>query len=316
MMNDQEIMPGISRAGLSALLEHYQLGALESVQPVDASARSLLVNQRLLVRYEPAQPSSLGKEALIYRRLQRLADVPSPEVVAFDTQRTFVPFDVLVLRQVDGVLGSTIWAQLNPVEREQVSEELGRICGLVHTLPWAVYGEPGSADPRAQSARWIDIVMQKTIHAYQQAVQHRVLSRHLLDAFVTMISDGDAILNAADPPVLTHANLNLWNVLLHQVGTQWHVAALLGWESAIIAEPAWEFSSLWSTPLNSYPQPDAFMHGYKEARLPPHDLRVRQRLYRVLHHLELLSTVHAQSNIPPEQINMHRAAVEQLLTPH
>ena len=315
-MNDREIAPGLTQAGLAALLEHYQLGALQTVQRIDTPHQSLLVNGTLLVRYDAARPSPLRKEVFIYRRLRRLDDVPCPEVLAFDTGREFVPFDVLVLQQIDSVLATTIWSQLDAAQHEQISEELGRICGLIHTLPWTLYGEVGSDARSAQSARWIDIIMQKTARAYRHAVQHNVVSQHILDAFVTTMSDGDAILNAAEPPVLTHSDLGLSNVLLHQVGSRWRVAALLGWESAIVAESAWEFASLWSTPLNLYPQPYAFMHGYKELRLPPPDLRTRQRLYRVLHHLEQLSALHAQPNAELERINVHYAAVERLLTPH
>jgi hypothetical protein len=315
-MNDREIVPGLTHSGLAALLEQYQLGPLQSVQSIDTPDRSLLVNESLLVRFDSAELSSLRKEAFIYQRLQRLADVPCPEVVAFDTGREFVPFDVLVLRRVDGVVADAIWLQLDAVQREQISEDLGRICGSIHTLPWTLYGELCSDAQNAQSARWLDIVMQRTVRAYQHAVEHNVLPQRILDAFVTTMSDGDAILHVTEPPVLTHANLGMWNVLLRQEGTRWHVAALLGWESAMIAEPAWEFASLWSTPLDPYPRPDAFMHGYKELRLPPADLRIRQRLYRVIYHLEQLSALHAQPNAESERINVHRAAVERLLTPH
>jgi aminoglycoside phosphotransferase (APT) family kinase protein len=320
-MTDHEmIAPGLSRSGLTTLLERHRLGALERVSQIaDSPMPSLLVNNTLLIRcaHNPAQRSQLTKEALIYRRLRSLEDVPCPEVVVLDTERDLLPCDVLVLSHLEGVAGNIIWPQLNSVQREHVSEELGRICGAIHSLPWTVYGEVNlDVEPGAQSARWIDIVMQKTARAYEHAQASRLLPQRTLDAFVTAINDSDSVFNTPGLPVLTHADLRLWNVLLRQDGSHWQVAALLGWDSALIADVAWEFAVLWSVPIQIYPLPAAFVHGYKERRIPPPDVRDRQRLYRIVYHVEQALALQAQPNVEPEHVNIHLTAVERLLTPH
>jgi hypothetical protein len=315
-MSEQEmIVPGVTRAALSDLLERYQLGPLQSVQPFDGIANTLLVNADLLLRFA-ADPALLRKEALIYRRLRQLAGVPCPELLALDTQADLLPGAVLLLRHAPGVLGSTVWPDLDSMQREQISEELGRICGTIHNLRWSVYGGLLPDDAEAQSARWLDIVMRKAVRVYQQAGQRDLLSRHVLDAFATTISDGDAIINASEMPVLTHTDLGMWNVLLRQDGGHWHVAALLGWNTALAADPAWEFAALWSTPASAYPLPDSFMYGYKEFHMPPADLRVRQRLYRAIYHLERAIQLSAGSVVEPEIVAIHLTAIQRLLTPH
>jgi hypothetical protein len=85
-MNEQAmITPDISREALAALLERHGLGPLETVEPLDSSVGTLLVNGDLAIRC--SVHASLRKAALIYRRLALLPDVPGPELLAFDTKR-------------------------------------------------------------------------------------------------------------------------------------------------------------------------------------------------------------------------------------
>lgn len=316
-MNEQEmIAPEISREGLAALLERHGLGPLETVTFSDAEVGTLLVNDDLAIRCS-AQSAMLRKEAFIYRRLALLPDVPAPEVLAFDTRRDLLPCDALILRHLPGVVGSTVWATMDSLQREQISEDLGRICGMVHSLPWSVYGGlvPETLhEPR--SARWTDIVMQKAVYVYEQASRRGLLSRRVLDAFATTVSDSDSIIATPELPVLTHNDLGMWNVLLRQAGARWHITAVLGWEAALTADPAWEFAALWSVPINAYPLPDFFMHGYKERHLPPMDLRIRQRLYRTIYHLEQVLRLSERPHADSQIMSIHLTAIERLLTPH
>jgi aminoglycoside phosphotransferase (APT) family kinase protein len=317
-MTEQEtIVPGVTRAGLTALLERYQLGPLESVQPLDGVKNTLLLNRDLLLRYD-TEPALLRKEALIYRRLTELGGVPCPELLALDIQADLLPVAAMILRHAPGVLASTVWPSLDSVQREQISEDLGRICGTIHSLRWSVYGAVLPDDAEVQSARWTDVVMRKAVRVYQQASQRDLLSRHVLDAFATTISDSDAIINTSEMPVLTHTDLGMWNVLLHPDGSRWQIAALLGWNAAIVADPAWEFAALWSMPLSMYPLPDSFMYGYKERHMPATDLRIRQRVYRTIYHLECALQI-AAAPAPrreSESIAIHLTAIQRLLTPH
>lgn len=316
-MNGPEmITPEVSRADLAALLERHGLGPLETVDALNAGAGTLLVNGEIAIRCS-AQSSSLRKEALIYRRLALLPDVPGPEVLALDTARDLLPCDALLLRHVPGVVGSAVWASLDSVQREQISEELGRICGMIHSLPWSVYGGLIPEDiHELRSARWTDVVLQKAVRVYNQASRRGLLSRRVLDAFATTISDSDSVITAPELPVLTHTDLGMWNVLLRQEGARWQIAAILNWDAALTADPAWEFATLWSVPINAYPLPDSFMHGYKERHLPPRDLHIRQRLYRTIYHLEQALHLSDRPRADSQIMSIHLTAIERLLTPH
>jgi Ser/Thr protein kinase RdoA (MazF antagonist) len=132
----------------------------------------------------------------------------------------------------------------------------------------------------------------------------------LLDALVTTINDGDAVFNTASRPTLTHSDLGWWNVLLRQEHGRWRIVAILDWEWALTADAVWEFADLWSNPADPYPLPASFMSGYRERCELPFDMRVRQRLYRLLHHLEMMLVCHA--HFGREHLRYHLAAIEQL----
>lgn len=309
---------GISRESLAALLERYQLGPLETVAPLDGGTVNpmLLVNQRLVLRFNQRDPDlpKLRWESLIYQRLRQTTDVPCPEVLALDTQRDLVPFDVLILSYVAGARADTVWSSLDSATQEQLSEQLGRICGTIHNLHWPVYGEFVLAGQHTlRSARWTDVICRKIERAYTRADALVALSPRLLDGLVTVLNDGDAIFSTASPPTLTHGDLWLTNVIVRQTGERWHVAALLDWEWSIVADAAWEFANLWSYPTDPYPQPDAFMVGYRERHALPSDLRVRQRLYRLLHFFETAVNVTEREGTRSSTVQFYSSAIERLL---
>lgn len=313
-----KIHKDIPTEAVAALLERYQLGQLHKVERLPSAEGDpmLLVNGELMMRFSQsdAQSSVLAKEALIYRRLRLITDVACPDVLAFDTQHDLVPFDVLVQTHVQGQSGNAVWSKLDTLARELLSEELGRMCAAMHNIPWSVYGDlvPDGLN-FIQSARWTDVVLRDLEVMYNYVAEHSLLPQRLLDGLLTTVNDGDAIFDAAEAPVLTHAALGWSNILLQQNGSQWHLVGIVDWKQARLADAAWEFASLWHDPEALYPLPDAFMYGYKERRALPKELRIRQRFYRLLDHFRMLSVCHQQFASEPAHAQGHVTAIERLL---
>lgn len=317
-MNDELHVPGVTRAGLAALMERHGLGSLQTVEPLRGGEVNpmLLVNGAVVVRFNRRDPHlpKLAKEALIYRRLRRETEVPCPDVLALDTARDLVPYDTLMLSYIEGVQGSVIWPQLDLAAREQLSEALGRMCAAIHRLRWTVYGElVAGAEWGVRSARWTDVVLAQIERDYERALGHGLIPPRVLDGLVTTLNEGEAIFDTAEQPALTHTDLGLWNIVLREEGGMWRVAAILDWEWAITADPAWEFADLWSDPSDPYPLPDPFLTGYKERRPLPHELRPRRALYRLLHHFEMVNVCAAHFAATPERAQFHLAAIKRLL---
>lgn len=318
--SELQAVAGVTREQLDALLSRHGLGPLIAASPLSGGTVNpmLLVNERLVLRFnrrDPALPK-LQWEALIYRRLRDDAALPCPDVLALDTGRDLVPFDVLILSYVPGVRADTVWSQLGSTVQEQLSEQLGQLCAAVHGLEWPLYGEllvALSSAPRA--GRWTELVSRKIERAYGRAVTLGALPLRLLDGLVTVLNDGDAIFNTASPPTLIHGDLWLSNVIIRQSEAGWQVAALLDWEWSIVADAAWEFAALWSEPNDLYPQPDAFMSGYRSRRALTSDLRVRQRLYRLLHLFEAAVNLTDRQGAQARGVQFYTTAIEQLLLP-
>lgn len=320
MSEETALLPGITREALAALLERHGLGALQSVVPLNPGQTEpmLRVNGEIVVRFNRDNPDlpTLPWEAGVYRRLRRATDVPVPHVLALDTGRDIVPFDVLCLSYVEGVRGNAVWPRLDVAAREHVSEELGRMCASAHGLPWPVYGEfLGTESTAPQSGRWTDIINQKIVQIYEQAQQLAVLSPAIVDELVAVLNDGDALFDTPSPPTLTHTDLRLRNVLLREQSSQWHVAAVLDWGRSIVADAAWEFALLWHEPAEHYPFSDSFKHGYKERHQLQDDLRVRQRLYRLLRFWEQAVACAKQYGPVAPRTQFFQAGILRLLKP-
>jgi aminoglycoside phosphotransferase (APT) family kinase protein len=314
-MND-EIVAGVTRDALAALLERHGLGPLRSVTPIDGGAASqmLRVNDDLVLRLNGRDPHlpRLTWERHIYERLRR-AGVPVPGVLALDTQRDLVPFDALLLNYVDGVSGASVWASLDAEAKAHVSEELGRISAASHALNWPSYGRfVGVADDDMRSDRWTDVITHRVIDVYGRVAQRDLLPPRVLDALVTTFNDGDALYAGASTPTLVHTDLWLGNVLLHHDRGHWHVMAVLDWEWAFVADDAWEFATMWRD-NDPWPLAESFMRGYRERRPLPPDWRVRQRLYRLLDTLERVASSAEQGGAESDTTQFFVARLTQLL---
>ena len=320
MSEETPLLPGLTREALVSLMERHGLGPLHTALPFhpDHSEPMLLVNGEVVVRLNQKIPElpTLPWEAVVYRRLRRATDVPAPQVLALDTRRDIVPWDVLCLSYVEGVRGNTVWVGLDVAIREHLSEELGRMCAAAHGLSWTVYGQFVGFGPAAiQSGRWAEIVNQRIVRVYEQAQQVGLLSPATLDALITVLNDGDALFDTPSPPTLTHTDLGLWNVVLRQEGSQWHVAAILDWQRSLVADAAWEFAQLWRDPAELYPLSDSFLHGYKERKPLQDDLRVRQRLYRLLSFSERAIDLAQRFGTSAERTQFFHAGILRLLKP-
>jgi len=304
-------------AEIAALLERHNLPALASVEPIaDDDHSALILNGEMVLLTHHAEPatSTLVKQALIYRRLKRAQGVPCPEVLALDTTREVVPYDALLLSRMAGVNAAIVWNSLGDETREALSEETGRIIATIHGLQWPLYGEFDSdTGTFGHYARWTDNVLARIERLTLQAAALKALPQRIIDSVVTEINDGDSVLETASPPVLVHGDLHTANLLVEQRDGQWHVAAVLDWESALTADAAWEFAGLWIRHAEREPFHDAFLYGYRERRPAQADLQSRIHLYRMMLHLEGAVISRRPETYNPQRHARHEAVLRRML---
>jgi aminoglycoside phosphotransferase (APT) family kinase protein len=319
MIDLQPYLPGVTHAQLAALLERHGLGDLQSAEPLGVRSRNplLRINGGLVLRVNLRAPDLplISKEALIMRRLSRVEGVPVPEVLALDTARDLLPFDVLILRYIDGVSTDQVWRQLGLEQRQHISMELGRVVGAIQHDHWSLYGDLLPAHGFLESARWADVVLHRAAALADRAARMPNFPRHLLDGIIAVLNDGDALFDTASPPTLTHTDLAPGNVLLRRDGDSWSIAALIDWDRALVADAVWEFADLWHDPSDPFPWVAWFMEGYRERHEIPHDFRMRQRLYRLLRAFEraLDDSVTGDGHESPSPLYL--GAISRLLLP-
>jgi aminoglycoside phosphotransferase (APT) family kinase protein len=303
---------------LAALFAQHGLPEPKAVEPMSGGEVNgmLLVDGELVVRYNRRDPElpKLEKEAHIYRRLQRATDVPCPEVLALDTTRDQVPYDVLILRRVAGTDGAQVWQSLDEPAREHLSEEAGRICGAIHGLQWLGYGDYNvETGTFGEFARWTDMLLARLQEVAEQALASGALPQPIIDGVITELNDGDSVLETASPPVLVHGDLHPGNLVLDQSSGAWHVSAIVDWEWSLAADAAWEFADLAARPPHAGLMLDAFLYGYRERHPVQGDLRSRIHLYRLLLHLERAERAHRQHPDAPERRLAEERALRRLL---
>lgn len=311
-------IPGVTVESLNALLDRHGLEAINTLDILAGEIANpmLRINDRVVVRLNQHAPDTpvLAWEALIYHRLRQTQVLSAPMLVALDTQRDVVPYDALILDQVEGVRGNNVWAELDAPGREALSEELGRLCGAIHSLPWLAYGEHISiASSQLCSGRWADIVFAKITHAFDQAAGLELLPLPLSDTLITVLNDGDAVFETAPPPALAHTSLRLSNILLKRDNDRWSVGAIIDWQHALVADPVWEFAEMWSAGGDVYPLPDPFLYGYKERHPLPMDFRVRLRLYRLLHNFERFVAAATRDGAHADSVQVYRTSLQRML---
>jgi aminoglycoside phosphotransferase (APT) family kinase protein len=76
--------------------------------------------------------------------------------------------------------------------------------------------------------------------------------------FAFVEREGHRLDDWLDDPRLTHADCNPSNILVAREGTGWRIAAVLDWEFALSATPAFDFGNLLRPPFGSSP---AFVKG-------------------------------------------------------
>ena len=305
-------------AAISALLERHNLPALHSIEPIDGGEVNgmLLVNGEMVLRINRRDPQlpKLAKEALVYRRLRRSTDVPGPEVLALDTARDIVPFDVLILSHVEGLDGNAAWANFDVETRERLSEEIGRFFGSIHGLAWAAYGDFNVAHGNiGQYSRWSDMLLLRLQRAAEQALETGALPQPLVYAVITELNDADSVLDTASAPALVHGDLHLGNLLFAERDGGWHVAAILDWEWCWTADAAWEIAALTAQRADEAPVVDAFIYGYRERHPVAIDLRSRIHLYRLAQHLEGAVIAHTHFADEPQRRAEHEARLQRLM---
>ena len=233
---------------------------------VDLAGAPFKVLLRLYQRDRAAAPREAALSALVLRRA-----VPAPRFLHIGDRNGW-PY--AVLGWIEGSRLETVAPGLADEDLAALGHSLGRLLASIHGV---AFERAGFFDARLAVAEPIDLGregLRGFLHRYLvEGVGGERLGSQLTAALLAYVeSQGHRLEAWLGRPCLTHADFNGSNILVRRVGAAWEVAAVLDWEFAFSASPAFDFGNLLRPPLGQRPGfTAALTAAYLEAGgwLPP-----------------------------------------------
>ncbi|HEY6434467.1 MAG TPA: aminoglycoside phosphotransferase family protein [Acetobacteraceae bacterium] len=204
---------------------------------------------RVLLRLFQRDPQRARKEAALAALLE--GRVPIARFLHFADSNPITGGPYAVLEWVDGVQLDHLSRAADPATLNALGVAVGDALAHVHAFR---FDRAGFFGPDLYIAETLDLGRTGLLQFMHQCLRagpggerlgHALTDR--LFAFVEQ--EGQRLDGWLGDPRLTHADCNPSNILLRQIAADWHVAAVLDWEFALSATPAFDFGNLLRLPL-------------------------------------------------------------------
>ena len=131
----------ISMATASAILEKHQLGRLMTLKPLEANPMNSIFELKpeqgdsliLKIQCRPGIGSLKGEHYAIHL-LRQLTDLPVSNLCTLDDDKDIMPYPYLISNKLPGESGADFFERTDHANRMQLSEALGHIVGVIHSL--------------------------------------------------------------------------------------------------------------------------------------------------------------------------------------
>jgi aminoglycoside phosphotransferase (APT) family kinase protein len=236
---------------------------------------------RVVLRLYHRGATEALREAAVLRHIAQKVPVARVLHVAPDNPVTGHAY--AVLEWVDG----TRLSEVSPV-----GETVGTVLAAIHGF---TFDRAGFFDADLTVSHAIDLTASGINTFLREALIEQPggvrlgteLTKELLDFAERQ---GERLAPWLDPPCLVHGDFNGFNILMRDT----EIAAVLDWEFALSASPAFDFGNLLRPPLGARPEfMDAVVGAYRHAggRLPP-DWRARSRFLDLTAWADILRRPH------------------------
>ncbi len=245
---------------------------IASVEPIKGG----LINTNLKVRLA-GRPGALllrvyqrgiapaKKEMAVCRLLGGC--VPVPRFLHFCPEDPLIGHPYAILEWSEGVELQTLFATLAKDRLIALGAAIGRMLATVHRFTFDKFG---GLDADLNVVEPIDLDRKGLIaylkQTFVQGPGGTRLGAELSSALLQFAArEGDMLDAWLKQPCLVHGDFNGWNILVGP-GEDCAVAAIIDWEYALSATPAFDFGNLLRPPLDSNPElAAALAQGYREA---------------------------------------------------
>ncbi len=215
----------------------------------------------LVVRIYQGNVSAAAKEAALLRELQGRVPVPTLHYFAVDNPVTGHPY--AVMERVEGERLDALLGSGHPPD--VLGDAVGAALAQIHAVTFEKYGFLG---PHLELPSAIDLDQDGMLAYIRTALIEGPggarLGERLVADLVAFVRRWGYLLSRWPGPCLVHGDFNPSNVLLRQSdrlppggrvprARVWGVAAILDWEFALSAAPAFDFAHLLRPPLADHP---------------------------------------------------------------
>ena len=260
---------------------------LKAAPPVDLT----------LMRYEK---NLMKAEVEAMRLVRQKTNVPTPDVLIYDTSRTLLPSDFFIMTYLPGVPFHKLRKELNLENQYKVEIQMGRMCRQIGEITNPAFGYWGQPEPVGTS--WRD--------CFDHMIQGILLDAKDLDInldkpyaeiYQTISRHFDA-LDEITTPRLVHWDIWEGNVFVDPQTLQ--VTGLIDFERAMWGDPLSESFLLSMNPNSGY------LEGFGENILGTNNQVRRRMLYNAYLILILIIECYFRHYPTNDQENWARKAIQ------
>lgn len=193
--------------------------------------------------------------------------VPTPDCYHFSVQNPVNGLPYAIMQWFDAPRLELVFKKLSPTELLQLASSLGQVMQSIHEFKFPLTGmldnklkvvEPIEIGAAGMMAFARECLIEKNGKNY--------LSEDFTDKIFGFVQEFGPLLDQwKSEPCLTHSDFGGSNILVHDIGKGWQVAAVLDWEFAFSGTPLFDFGNLLRPPLGRMPDfCDAVGASYKE----------------------------------------------------
>jgi Ser/Thr protein kinase RdoA (MazF antagonist) len=233
----------LSTADASAILEKHQLGRLITLKPLEANPMNSIFElapergDSLILKIQCRSGiGSLAGEHYAIHLLRQLTDLPVSSLCTLDDDRDIIPYPYLLSNKLSGESGYDFFERTDHTNRIQLSEALGYIVGVIHSLEVAESEHLRNCDLN----QWQEIVS----GALLGDGDFREEVAAVLDTFYPQLNDlmaSVSTLQIDDEPVLLWGDVFFYNLLVKSSGSKVQITGIYDFQFAAYGSRLFDF---------------------------------------------------------------------------
>lgn len=260
----------LSTTDASAILEKHQLGRLMTLKPLDANPMNSVFELTpeqddsfiLKIQYRPGIGSLNGEHYAIHL-LRQLTDLPVSSLCTLNDDRDIIPYPYLLSNKLSGESGSDFFERTDHANRIQLSEALGYIVGVIHSLEVAEPEHLRNCDLN----QWQEIVSGALLSDENFREEIAAFS----DTFYSELNDlmaSVSTLQIDDEPVLLWCDAFFHNLLLKNSGRKIQITGIYDFQFAAYGSHLFDLNKIEGNfrlrrPREIYGHPEYIEQFYK-----------------------------------------------------